>query len=309
MADLSKTAIVNNATILASFWTNLYDALTGDTVYDNVKMMQVVSGVFKLLGTYDVDFVFGSDSLDESGAHYSRMLFDKSKGAFRAGYCSADEWDDANRGNYSHAEGLDCMASGESGHAEGNASIASGVNSHSEGVGCTASGNQSHASGQYTVASGDGSRSEGTRSKARLTSQVAHASGNFDSTGDCQNTKCQLQGSTTDATKTELTSSVRFSLEDEHSYACNVTIHGRQDTGANHAMYKRMLIIERTGGTVALEGTVQTIGTDIESDANWDIDLTADDTNKSLKVEVTGVAGQNIRWTALIETVELGYSD
>ena len=39
MADLSKTAIVDDATILASFWTNLYDALTGDTVYDNVNSL------------------------------------------------------------------------------------------------------------------------------------------------------------------------------------------------------------------------------------------------------------------------------
>ena len=46
MADLSKTAIVDDATILASFWTNLYDALTGDTVYDNVNSLLGV-GVYR----------------------------------------------------------------------------------------------------------------------------------------------------------------------------------------------------------------------------------------------------------------------
>ena len=46
MANLDKSAIVNDATILASFWTNLYDALTGDTVYDNVNSLLGV-GVYR----------------------------------------------------------------------------------------------------------------------------------------------------------------------------------------------------------------------------------------------------------------------
>ena len=75
-------------------------------------------------------------------------------------------------------------------------------------------------------------------------------------------------------------------------------------------MYKRMCIIQRTAGTVALAGTVQTIGTDIETDSTWGIAITADDTaNKGLNVMVTGAAGQSIAWICDIEALEIGYND
>ena len=65
----------------------------------------------------------------------------------------------------------------------------------------------------------------------------------------------------------------------------------------------------RTGGTVAVVGAMQTIGTDIESDSNWGMALSADDVNKSLKVQVQGALSTNVRWVALIEVVEVTYSD
>ena len=114
---------------------------------------------------------------------------------------------------------------------------------------------------------------------------------------------------TTDATPAELILPSRFTLADEKAYACTVTILARADSGGIHAMYKRQAIIERTGGTVALAGSVQTLGTDIETDAALDVALSTDDTNKSLKIEVTGKAATNLRWTAVIEAVELGYED
>jgi len=250
-----------------------------------------------LRGDYDADFVFGSPQMDDDGDtdHDARMFFDKSKGAFRVGKVTGDEWDEENVG------GLSSIAMGNNAKAQNDGTIAIGNNTVASNQGSVAIGWNVTAKEYY-------SRAEGIDSVARLVGQKSWSSGKFVTKGDCQSSKLQVRCSTTDATPTEPEYQKLF-LEDEHSYACTVTIHGRQDTGANHAMYKRMLIIERTGGTVAIVGSVQTIGTDIESNANWGIDLTADDTNKSLKVEVTGDIGQNIRWTALIETVELGYSD
>ena len=49
------------------------------------------------------DFVFGSTQLDDNGNpdYHNRFLFDKSKGAFRAGSVPNDYWDEVNLGNYS----------------------------------------------------------------------------------------------------------------------------------------------------------------------------------------------------------------
>jgi hypothetical protein len=87
----------------------------------------------------------------------------------------------------------------------------------------------------------------------------------------------------------------RFTIDDEHAYSCFVRISARRDTGSDQAFFVRQLVIERTSGTVALEGSVQTVGTDINP-AGWSISLTADNTNKSLKLEVTGASSTNIRW-------------
>ena len=54
MADLSKTGIEDEATITAAMFTNLYDALTGDTTFGNVGSMRgvkVYRAVFCQIGT------------------------------------------------------------------------------------------------------------------------------------------------------------------------------------------------------------------------------------------------------------------
>lgn len=58
------------------------------------------------------DFVFGSPSLSDDGNadHDSRMFFDKSKGAFRAGTVNTNQWDDVNVGTASAAFGTGCKA-------------------------------------------------------------------------------------------------------------------------------------------------------------------------------------------------------
>jgi hypothetical protein len=100
----------------------------------------------------------------------------------------------------------------------------------------------------------------------------------------------------------------RLTLADETTYAFTVTVAARRDTGAQSAMFKRMLIASRTGGAVSLIGAAQTIGVDINPDA-WDVAFAADDTNKSLRVLVTGKSATNIHWVADIEAVEAQYND
>jgi hypothetical protein len=61
------------------------------------------------------DFVFGSETLNDAGNpdHDSRVLFDKSKGAFRAGVVQADQWDNSNLGDYSVAFGRNTTSSSD----------------------------------------------------------------------------------------------------------------------------------------------------------------------------------------------------
>ena len=169
-------------------------------------------------------------------------------------------------------------------------------------------GGNNTASGAYSVA-------QGYRSVASLHGQSAHAAGRFSADGDAQSTRAILRRNTTNATSTELTldggtptAGNRLVVDDEHAYSCVVRIAARRDTGSDQALFIRQVIIERTGGTVALEGTVQTIGTDINP-GSWSISITADDTNKSLKVDVTGAASTNIRWVAVVEAIEIEYAD
>jgi len=82
------------------------------------------------------DFVFGSSSLDDlasGGDGDSRLIFDKSLSAFRAGRVSSDQWDEVNRGPGSAAFGLNNTASGNGTFAMGFSSVVSGDYSASFG--------------------------------------------------------------------------------------------------------------------------------------------------------------------------------
>ena len=86
--------------------------------------------------TLNDDFVVGSFQLDGNGfnsVYNSRLFFDKSKSAFRAGFTFDDDWDEANIGDYS-------VGFGEGG-------LASGRNSFSMGRNANATGNETFAFG------------------------------------------------------------------------------------------------------------------------------------------------------------------
>ena len=85
-----------------------------------------------------------------------------------------------------------------------------------------------------------------------------------------------------------------------------INISAIQSTGAKSAHYIRKFAIKNIGGTTALVGSVSTVGTDVEDDSDWDIALTADNTNDALAVTVTGKTGETIRWLAHIEANEIG---
>ncbi|MGH1386993.1 C1q-like domain-containing protein [Kordia sp.] len=143
---------VNDATGTSAFSTtaNVTSNSNGDTTAD--------------------DFVFGSTQLDDvtgSTDDDSRMFFDKSKWAFRAGKAFLDDFDTANVGRGSVAFGEDNVASGNysfvagfgntvtnSGSALGSGNIVSGQNAFASGRNLIVDGLSEQVFGYYNIASG-----------------------------------------------------------------------------------------------------------------------------------------------------------
>jgi hypothetical protein len=100
------------------------------------------------------------------------------------------------------------------------------------------------------------------------------------------------------------TATQRITLSNNTALFVTVNIGGITDSMQYGANYIRKVAIKNAAGTTSLIGTVSTIGTDVEDIAGWDVQITADNTNDSLKIEVKG-AGEDIRWTAHIEGVEI----
>ncbi len=100
------------------------NCFTAATVAASSSIFEIDTNVIRVKsssGSYaNDDFVVGSATLDY-GAQASRLYFDKSKGAFRAGYANSTSWDasGANVGNYSAAFGRNTIASGQGSMAFG----------------------------------------------------------------------------------------------------------------------------------------------------------------------------------------------
>ncbi len=110
---------------------------------------------------YDVNF-YGT----YNGYTESRMFWDASKSAFRAGLADGGQWDNANVGAYSFASGYGTTASESSSTAMGEATIASGYASTAMGSLSNASGVDSTAMGSGTNASADYSTAMGFETTA-----------------------------------------------------------------------------------------------------------------------------------------------
>ena len=124
----------------------------------------------------DDDFLFGSDSLNIGTSNESKLFFDKSKSAFRAGYIGNENWDEANIGLYSFGIGTYTKASGEGAFAHGYFSEAAGIYSTAFGYQTNASGNYSTALGGSTTASGYYAQASGYATTANEYATIAFGS-------------------------------------------------------------------------------------------------------------------------------------
>lgn len=144
-------------------------------------------------GTLAADWVIGSTDTEDTGdaAEDARIVWDKSKGAFRAGRATGTQWDDANRGDASSGLGENAQASGSGAHArgsgalasnthaiaDGHSSIASGLDSSARGSGAQATGDNAHANGSGALATANDTFAAGLNAAAAAAGSTAVGAG------------------------------------------------------------------------------------------------------------------------------------
>jgi hypothetical protein len=195
-------------------------------------------------------------------------------------------------GQYNTASGTVSTVAG------GNQNTASGITSTVGG------GTQNTASGYFATVVG------GVEGLADRFGMVAHASGQFSAKGDAQAVMFVMRNKTTNDASTQLFldgSSNKLTIPSGKILACTINISGIRSTGATGAHYIRKVMIKNVGGTTSLVGTVSTIGTDVEDVAGYDVSVTANNTTDTLDIAVTGAVSETIRWTAVVQGLEIAY--
>ena len=202
------------------------------------------------------------------------------------------------------ASGLESTVSG------GSTNTASGANTTvAGGEGNTASGADSAVSGgDSNTASGDYSKIPGgLGAVADKYGQLSHASGIFATAGDAQVMEFIFRNSTTDATPTELFlngSTLRAVLPANSSWIFSILMVARRSTGTT-SIYESVGQISNVAGTVAVAGVTTTELNDGIGLPATPFVVDADDPNDALRLTVTGVAANTIRWVAHARIVQV----
>ena len=178
---------------------------------------------------------------------------------------------------------------GQSNAASGNQSFIGG------GIGNTASGTNAFIAG-------------GVQGLADRYGITAHSSGQFGTTGDSQSSRAVFRNKTTTNSAVELFldgASSRYTVTSGKIISMLINITGTKSDGSAVAHYVRQYSIKNIGGTTSEVYAAVTVGTD--NAAGTSIALSADNTNDSLKIEVTGVTSETWRWVASVDAVEVGH--
>lgn len=202
-------------------------------------------------------------------------------------------------------------ASGRDSFAGGYESVASGTyDSFAFGERATASGSEGCvAIGSCVSSTANFTFTSGSWSLAARHGMWAHAGGRFSASGDCQEVGFIARNVTTSAVATELFldgSSTRLTIPSGKVLSALVRVTGVKSDGSEVIKFLRDVTIKNVGGTTSLEAAIVTIGTDINVGAAT-LDLSADNTNDSLKIAVTPPTG-TWRWAAVVEVaLEIAY--
>jgi hypothetical protein len=136
----------------------------------------------------------------------------------------------------------------------------------------------------------------------------AHASGQFAAFGDAQRARFVLRCKTTTNTGVEMAldgATTYLGIPSGKIIACTINITGTKSDGSAVAHYLRQYCVKNVGGTSSEVYAPVTIGTD--NAAGTTIALSANNTDDTLRILVTGVASETWRWVASVDAVEVAY--
>lgn len=275
-------------------------------------------------GALTDDFIVGSASTEYTAAE-TKMMFDQSKGAFRAGYIDWTYWNDASRGNYSFGAGYGGTASGTQSATFGNSCTASGANTFAAGNQAVASGTAATALGSLATASGTAGLATGQDSLASRYGQRAHASKFLAANGDAQSNTFLASKITTTATPAVLyfdggssatltgttTNVLTLPVSKAHRFTVNAVARRTDSTSDAGGWTITGTIVRGASGNAAFISTPSVVS-DLSAGAitgTWALAATintGDATNNYLVLTATGQTGATIRWVADITTAEVG---
>lgn len=159
-------------------------------------------------------------------------------------------------------------------------------------------------------ATGTNAQAFGSGSVAGMYGQKAFASGNFATAGDAQSSMYVSRNITSNATATELFldgATARLVPVNNSTWTFDILVTGRRtDTVGGSAGYRFTGVIRKdtTAGSITFVGTPSKVVLG-ETTASLDASISADTTNGSLNISVTGIAAQTWRWAAMTQTVEV----
>ena len=320
-------ALSGNFTVVAKWNGSTWDAQflnsqPGLWESTGVKSVKKLGATSTTSGDYDTD-LGSSNTL--TGDY---ILVSGDSNSVTANYSSAIGENNNVTGGWSVAGGLDNVLSGQTAAVLGYSNTASstyamsfgGVNI-SSGYASTTFGAYNEASQPYTVASG-------LAADAFREGQTAHSSSNHAAGTIAQHSVVQCLVITTDATKTTLLLngvSGLITIAPNSVANCYVKVTGIQQGGGSGsagtvATFNAWVTIKNIGGTTALvdsplymdnTGTVSATPASSAQDAaaaTWALDLTPDNANDALLVEVTGEASKTIYWHATVCIDEVKYT-
>lgn len=142
--------------------------------------------------------------------------------------------------------------------------------------------------------------------------QLAHSAGSFAAIGDAQTSELMWRIATSDATaNVEMfhdAISARATIATGKSWLFEVLLVGRSSAGVT-AAWRVTGAIQNNGGTVSLVAAVANAMLADGTGGTWGVTanfvVDADNTNKALRMRVTGAAATAIRWVAWARVVEV----
>lgn len=221
-------------------------------------------------------------------------------------------------GKYSVASGAGANASGTGAFAHGGHSstenIASGSYSVAMGYDVTATEKSTVALGEISDATAEFSIALGRQAKSYLNGQFSHSTygvGSAFSSGVNQYSRLVAQQITTDATPKILSirhpsNNTALIIPSGKSWRFVIELVAINTANGDTLAVTYVGAIKRVGSTTSLVGSVTERDKVNDAGAStWNVSVTANDTDESLEIGVTGEAAKTINWCAAIHLTEV----